>query len=152
MRKQKDSFYLRLTFYRLLEAGRSDLFKISEGLGVMVGTLRRWKKAFDPAQGPFGGEAKSRKRPESPVVATATGKNVLKPPSVACPSPTETNDRDEILEAMRRQALEGSVPAAKLLLTEIQERPADAEEILTVEKAIELLREWDAEKSGRSQV
>jgi len=134
MRMQKDSFYLRLTFYRLLEAGRSDLFKISEALGVMVATLRRWKKAFDPAQGPFGGDAKDRKQPEPPVKPS--------------PSPGDLGDRDEILEAMRRQALEGSVPAAKLLLTEIQEHPTDEEEILTVEKAVELLREWAANSSS----
>ena len=131
----QDTFYSRLDFYRMLHAGHSDLFKISEALGVMVATLRRWKKAFDPAQGPFGGEVKGRKRPE--------------PHLEASPSQGDVGERDEILEAMRRQALEGSVPAAKLLLTEIQDRPADEDEILTVEKAIELLREWQA-NSGSS--
>ena len=142
MKKQEDSFYLRLTFYRLLEAGRSDLFKMSEALEVMVGTLRRWKKAYDPAQGPFGPKRGGQECQLDQAATTPTrGKD-------ATPSPAADRDRDEILEAMRRQALEGSVPAAKLLLTEIQERPADGDEILTVEKAIELIRQWDAEKQA----
>jgi len=145
MRKQEDSFYLRLTFYRLLEAGRSDLLKMSEALGIMVGTLRRWKKAFDPAQGPYGGNRGGQTLVSDPSATNErTDKNV-------CPPQNNLADRDEILEAMRRQALDGSVPAAKLLLTEIQERPADVDEILTVERAIELLREWNKEKQGESR-
>lgn len=67
-------------------------------------------------------------------------------------TPKAGDGREAILEAMRREALDGNVSAAKLLLTEYQEPPDSDEDILTVEKAIELLREWRRERkeSGRS--
>ncbi len=120
-KNRRDPFYLRLDFYRLLETGVTDLVKTAEALGVELRTLRRWQKAYDPQRGSFGGW-------DGDHPASGLG------------------DKGEILDAMRREALEGSVPAAKLLLSEYQEQPSEAtEEILTVEKAVELLREWCGE-------
>ena len=114
----KDSFYDRLDFYRMLEAGHTDLDEIAVALTVDVKILRRWKRSYDTGRGPFGAEA----APASP----------LRP----------AGEREDILTAMRRAALEGNVPAAKLLLAEYGEPPAPEGEVLTVEKAAALIREW----------
>jgi hypothetical protein len=120
----QDTFYTRLDFYRILEAGQTDLDKIAATLAVDAKILRRWKRGYDPGRGPFGVEA-----------ATST------PPRVE-------GGREDILKAMRCTALEGSVPAAKLLLAEYGDPPASKGEVLTVEKAVALIREWRI-KDGR---
>ncbi len=124
-----DHFYHRLAFYRLLEAGRGDLAAMAQELLIPEVTLRRWQKTYDSGQGPFGGNK--------------ADKNV-------CPSLRGNEDREEILWALRRTALEGNVPAAKLLLTEYETAPIPTDEILTVDRALELLREWnwDQRESG----
>jgi hypothetical protein len=43
---------------------------------------------------------------------------------------------------MRKEALDGSVPAAKLLLTEYQEQVMESDEVLTVEDAVRLIQEY----------
>lgn len=129
----EDNFYNRLDFYRMLHAGLTNLAEMSLALGVSIRTLQRWKKAFDPAK--LGGQTF--------LSGTAgelkeTGKN-------AYPPLTGNLHREAILEAMRRVALDGNVQAAKLLLTEYAESSGDdlsSADVLTVEKAVELLREW----------
>lgn len=52
------------------------------------------------------------------------------------------SDRDVILRAMRLLAVEGSVPAAKLVLSNDVD-PIDLDsDLVTVESAVQLLREW----------
>ena len=119
----RDSFYERLDFYRLLEAGQTDVDRIAAALDMDIRRLKLWKRRYDSQRGPFGVQGGG----ETAVRTTAT-------------------DRKEILEAMRRVALEGNVPAAKVLLTEYVAPPAtEGQEVLTIEKAVELLREWFGE-------
>ena len=122
-----DTFYTRLDFYRLLEAGFTDVQKATEALGIHRGTLWRWKKAYDPGRGPFGIAGDANR-------GNSTDKNV-------CP-PVKQGSREEIITAMRQVALEGNVPAAKLLLSEYQNQPADEGDVLTVEGAVQLLEKW----------
>jgi hypothetical protein len=114
----KDTFYDRLDFYRLIESGNSDLEKMAEALTVDIKILRRWERSYDPGRGPFGAQTASSSPPR------LDGK------------------RGDILGAMHRTAMGGSVPAAKLMLEEYTEPAAPQEEVLTVEKAIALIREW----------
>jgi hypothetical protein len=114
-----DNFYARLDFYRMLNAGMTSLDEISRVLGVHRGTLWRWKQAYDPGRGPFGGQI------EATAGQVSAGSN-----------------RDAILSAMRKEALDGSVPAAKLLLTEYQEQVMESDEVLTVEDAVRLIQEY----------
>lgn len=130
----KDSFYSRLDFYRMLDAGMTNLAEMAEALQISVHTLQRWKKAYQPARS--GGQTLLSDNFEEP---NQTGRN-------ACPPRSGGIERSQIIEAMRQVALEGNVPAAKLLLTEYQNQPPGNEEVLTVEGAIALLNEWFAEK------
>jgi hypothetical protein len=122
-----DLFYERLDFYRMLEAGMKDLNEIAEALGVNRGTLWRWKKACDPGRGPFNNMA-----------GRQSGNGFR---------PEQRNSREEILAAIRHAALDGNVQAAKLLLAEYQDSLPEDKEILTVERATELLRDWFKENS-----
>ena len=54
--------------------------------------------------------------------------------------------REEIISAVRQQALDGNIQAAKLLLSEYEQDEDNGEEEVTVERAIELIREWNREK------
>ncbi len=128
-----DTFYKRLDFYRMLEAGRSDLAEIAAALGVSVRTLQRWKKAYDPGRSSFNPAGGRASPPERGSDAPTRCGNIR---------PARKGFREEIIAAVRQVALEGNVPAAKLLLSEYRYEPTDAEETLTVEKAVELLREW----------
>jgi hypothetical protein len=116
----KDTFYDRQDFYRMLEAGHTDLDKIAASLSIDVKILQRWKRSYDSGRGPFGVDA------------------------VISSSPRPAGEREDILAALRRAALEGNVPAAKLLLAEYGEPPAAEGEVLTVEKAAALIQEWHA--------
>jgi|GEM_PF-6467668 len=109
-------FYTRLEYYRLLEQG-CDPEEARRKLPAAVtpATLRKWRQEYDPARGPYG----------------------------AAPEVSGGADRGEILAAMRRQALEGNVTAAKLLLSEYPEAAPEAG-ALTVEQAIALLKKWDS--------
>jgi hypothetical protein len=120
----KDTFYDRLDFYRMLEEGRRDLEEISAALRIELKILQSWERKFDPKRGPFG----------TPGVEPAQ-------------SSLSMGQREDVLAAMRREALKGSVPAAKLLLTEYEDQPAEEDEVLTVEKAVALLREWRAQEA-----
>jgi hypothetical protein len=115
----KDTFYDRLDFYRLLEAGQTDLDQIAAALSIDVKILRRWKRSCDPGRGPFGADA----APSAPI--------------------RQEGQREDILDALRRSALEGNVPAAKLLLAEYGDPPAPEGEVSTVEKVVALIREWN---------
>jgi hypothetical protein len=114
----KDTFYNRLDFYRLLEAGNSDLEKIALALAMDVKILRRWQRRYDPGRGTFGTQG----TPTPPLC--------------------QEGKREDILAVLRRSALEGNVPAAKLLLAEYSDPPVPEGEVLTVEKAAALIREW----------
>jgi hypothetical protein len=172
--KSKDLFYVRVAFYQWLEAGGRDLSAAAGELGVSVETLKKWKRGFDPdgvntsvrshlpilriesqdltQQGcavDYGESTERRHasfRQGGPEAChpQETDRNPPEDGRSVCPPQIDT--RQDILEAMRRQALDGSVPAAKLLLTEYQSEPADKQEVLTVERAVELLREWGKEK------
>jgi hypothetical protein len=150
-----DTFYPRLDFYRMLHAGMANLAEMALALGVSIRTLQRWKASYDPAKGPYGSLADISVRdrfafPQGSLegfdgqgdLAARNGAGVRR------------GSRQEILWALRRIALEGNVQAAKVVLEELAESgsgDSDGDEILTVEKAVELLREWDKEKNGRSQ-
>ncbi len=132
-RHAPDRFWQRLEFYRRLEAGETDLRAAAQELGVSAACVQRWRKQYDPSRAAFAVEA----CPSATPAGAPTG---------ALPGEL----RGEILSAMRSVALEGNVQAAKLLLTEYQ--PGRAEEApgdegLTVERAIELLRRWDQERT-----
>jgi transposase len=121
----QDTFYLRLDFYRRLEGGGADLVQIADELGVEVKTLHRWQNSYDPARGPFVSPKSDPSRP-----------------------PTRPDGlREDILAALRRVALDGNVPAAKLLLTEYVDPAPAAEEEVTVETVARLIREWHKEQN-----
>ncbi len=147
----QDTFYPRLDFYRMLHGGMTNLAEMALTLGVSIRTLERWKTAYDPEKGPYGSLADISVReqldfPQESVegfggqgdLAAMNGAGVRR------------GSRQEILWALRRLALEGNVQAAKVVLEELAESPdeSDGDEILTVEKAIELIRQWDAEKQA----
>lgn len=142
-----DNFYPRLDFYRMLHAGMTNLTEMALALRVSVRTLQRWKAGYDPRKGPYG---------------SLEDVSVLERLGFPQESPEESGGQtgladmfgvgakrgvDEIIWALRRIALEGNVPAAKLLLTEYQEHLAGEGDVLTVDRAVELLREWSNETS-----
>ncbi|MCX6640263.1 MAG: hypothetical protein NTW14_07235 [bacterium] len=161
MRKTaKDLFYVRLAFYGWLAEGGKDLAEAASRLGVGVGTLKRWERGFDPdgvgisvrSHLPIRQIESQDLTQRHDLTAVDCGESTAQPyrnssketDKNVCPTQIMERDdsRQDILVAMRQAALEGSVPAAKLLLTEYQQQPAQSEEVLTVERAIELIREW----------
>ena len=59
------------------------------------------------------------------------------------PDPSEPviSTREAVIQAMQRSALEGNVPAGKLVLSLFDADPLDTDQ-LSVESAVELLRQW----------
>jgi len=148
-----DNFYDRLDFYRMLNAGMTNLAEIAVALQVSVRTLQRWRASYDADRGLFGGRAAGVDVHSTlRIVGLEAVEDVcaddINEESASDPS-ERSDDRGEIISAMRRVALDGNVPAAKLLLAEYAESvsgEAKPGEVLTVEKAVELLREWMAEE------
>jgi hypothetical protein len=137
-----DTFYNRLDFYRMLNAGLSNLAEIAVALGVSIRTLQRWKKSYDPEKGPYGSLEDISVRERAPFPHDLwngfDGQG-----SVAVNNDfNRRGTRSEIISAVRQVALEGNIPAAKLLLQEYRDLSESGEDVLTVEKAVELLREW----------
>jgi hypothetical protein len=151
----QDTFYPRLDFYRMLHGGMTNLAEMALTLGVSVRTLERWKTAYDPEKGPYGSLAdiSVRDRLDFPQ-GSLEGLDGQEDLAAMNGAGVRRGSRQEILWALRRIALEGNVPAAKVVLEELAESDSggsDGDEILTVEKAVELLREWEAERSSRSE-
>lgn len=147
-----DTFYTRLDFYRLLNAGISDLLQLSKMLRVSTRTLKRWKEIYDPirfAEGPpMEGVASDPSAHVGAVSADNAAQTAVSPQGEAAHS-SGISDRDEILRALRREALDGNVQAAKLLLSEYDgSRSGGEDEVLTIEQAVDLLQEWSSTKDA----
>ncbi len=149
----QDTFYNRLDFYRMLEAGVTSLSEVAIMYKTTLRTIQRWKKQYDNSRGPFG-SIEDVKIPDGAINLhfvsppnerheVVSQKDV--PPTFELAEQTCRGDRSEIISAVRQAALDGNIQAAKLLLSEYQSDDHDGDEILTVEKAIELLREWNNE-------
>ncbi len=155
----QDNFYDRLDFYRMLNAGMNNLAEMAVALQVSVRTLQRWKQGYDPEKGPYGslGDISVHENLESKlnlldgfdghgfVAVNDDGGWHASGPSLD--GTKHGSVRSEIIAAIRQVALEGNVPAAKLLLSEYHNEPEDGDEVLTVERAVELLREWESKES-----
>jgi hypothetical protein len=150
-----DTFYARLNFYRLLHAGGADLPRLAQTLRVSVRTLKRWKESYDPdriAAATLSDDVEGD--PSAPGRVSCDGDNCAENAAQAEGEPPQAtavsgrmSDRDEILKALRREALDGNVQAAKLLLAEYEGSHTGGEdEALTVEQAVELLREWSKDR------
>lgn len=141
-----DTFYPRLDFYRMLHAGMTNLAEMALALGVSTRTLQRWKAGYDPRKGPYGSleDVSVRDRLGFPNGAPEAfgGQENLAAINVLG---IRRGTREEILWSLRRAALDGNVQAARLVLDEYSQSASGdlaAEDVLTVEKAVELLREW----------
>jgi len=148
----QDTFYPRLDFYRMLHAGMTNFPQMALALGVSIRTLQRWQAAYDPEKGPYGSLAdiSVRDRLDFPH-GSLEGFDGQEGLAVINGAGVRRGSRQEILWALRRIALEGNVQAAKLVLEEFAESGSggsQGDEILTVEKAVELLREWEADRSS----
>ncbi|MFH1734445.1 MAG: hypothetical protein ABIE92_07020 [bacterium] len=141
-----DTFYNRLNFYRMLNAGITDLNKIAVALDVSFRSLQRWKRMYNPDNGPFGsiddisvvdGEEVKHEVDDRFGGHTFLADNIVV-------GNGRRGSRKEVVQAIRQSALEGNVQAAKLLLTEYEMNPPEEGEMLTVDRALDLLREWDA--------
>ncbi|TKJ41050.1 hypothetical protein CEE37_05130 [candidate division LCP-89 bacterium B3_LCP] len=141
-----DTFYDRLDFYRMLNAGMNNFAKIAVALRVSVRTLERWKRSYDPEKGPYGslGDISVDQMLESKLelLDGIDGQGFVADNSEP---ELKKGPRAEILYALRQAALEGNVPAAKLLLSEYSNLPPEDGEVLTVENAIELIKSWAEE-------
>ena len=142
----QDTFYPRLDFYRMLHAGMTSLPEMALALGVSVRTLQRWKQHYDPKRGPYGSlqDISVRDRlgfPHQPPEESG-GQTGLAAINVAA---IRQGSREEILWSLRRAALDGNVPAARVVLEEYSRSGSasfEPGEVLDIEKAIELLRQW----------
>jgi len=140
----QDTFYDRLDFYRMLNAGVTDLNKIAYALQVSVRSLQRWKKSYDPEKGPYGSIDDISVDDRDEVKHNLSDGNDGQGEVAVRIGGYGT--RREVVQALRMHALEGNVQAAKLLLTEYEMNPPEEGEMMTVDRALELLREWDAAK------
>ncbi len=152
-----DTFYTRLDFYRLLHAGSADLPRLAQTLRVSIRTLKRWKESYDPVRiaggslpdSDEGDPPASEGAPSAGAVSGEDGARTADQPEAEIAHFVRHSDRDEILRALRREALDGNVQAAKLLLAEYEgNQSASEEEVLTIEQAAELLREWSKPPVG----
>ena len=148
----KDTFYPRLDFYRMLNSGMTNLAQMAVVLQVSVRTLQRWKAGYDPEKGPYGSLGDV-----SVPELLASNLNLLEGfdgqgfVAVNNDLNVRRGSREEIIHAVRLAALEGNVQAAKLLLSEYENQPMDQGDILTVERAVELMREWTTKSEQSPQ-
>ncbi|MBU1882277.1 hypothetical protein KKA08_09580 [bacterium] len=141
-----DTFYNRLNFYRMLNAGITDLNKIAVTLDTSHRTLARWKRIYDPDKGPFGEMSDIFVIDKDDIQHEwddRFGRHEGMADRFVIGS-SRRGTRREVVQAIRQSALEGNVQAAKLLLTEYEMNPPEEGEMLTVDRALDLLREWDA--------
>ncbi len=143
----QDTFYNRLDFYRMLEAGVVNLNEVASMYKTTLRTVQRWKKQFDPSRGPYG-LIEDVQLPDNTInlqfMSPENGRHDIMSPEVVASAleQPDSGTRAEIVAAVRQAALNGNMQAAKLLLTEYEPKEKDGEEILTVDRALQLLDEW----------
>jgi predicted Zn-ribbon and HTH transcriptional regulator len=120
----KDIFYTKLSIYLHLYKNKSP-DNLAAMFGLARNTVKGWVKEFN------------RSRLES--ILKSYNMDVL--PEIE-DLDLEKFDRKEIRKILVRQAQTGNTQAAKMLLDMQEEEKPEGEEILTIEKALELLREW----------
>ncbi len=137
----QNTFYDRLDFYRMLNTGMNNLAEMAYALKVSTRTLQRWKQDYDPERGPFGSigdiSVPVGGDPQHETSEEIDGQAHL---ADIVGARRKKITREDIMDAVRQSALDGNIQAAKLLLSEYD--TSDGDEVLTVDRALQLLDEW----------